>query len=139
MSREKLPLASSLLPVSLPFRLFPSGQKFVIFYTEILHYSSVQNIQTVLISKKNIEHFTCDLLLFLEQTPISKYIANIFVQILTITRRGNLLCTVRMGRLSPVRACPSISSFGLYQQSSSDSRFTRKMEHVGDLFFATIH
>ena len=97
--------------------LFHSGETFVMFYTEILYYSSVQNIQIVLISQKNIKHFTCELVLLLEATSISKYIANIFVQDFPFRRKGILFCRVRMQRLSPLWACPSISLFSICTSS----------------------
>ena len=50
----------------------------------------------------------------------------------TLTSKGRLLHTVRLQRLSPVRACPHISLLHLYKQSS-DNRVALEMEHAATL------
>jgi len=113
--------------------LFPSGKTFVMFYTEIFHYSSVGNIEIVLIPKINIKHFTCFLVLLRWERPLGKYTAKIFAENLIKTRRGILFFRLKMQWLYPVRACVRDSLllvFNLYQQSSNDNSVAQKMERA---------
>ena len=98
-----------------------------------MYYNSVENIQIVLISGKNIRHFMCALLLLLGETPLGINVAKIFASDRTVTSKGRLrIAQCEKGaNVARERALLYCFVIHLCTQSSSDNCVALEMEHDG--------
>ena len=117
-------------------RLVSQWRDFCEISIEEFYCNSVEKIQIDLISDKNISHFTCDLVLLAEETPLGKNVVNILPQGRTISSKGRVRTAEGENGAFVVRQHAPIyfAVFHFYKQLLRDNRVALEMGHA-----ATFH